>query len=366
MSYNIYRVAKPTGGYRIIAEPDEAVISASKVWLNKIQTCVSERAVISHEGLKYYSHDRGFNQLQWFRLLLLDRQYAYTPGRSAKQLVDKVYEFTADMKDFDIFYFDVKDFFGSITKDLLYKLSNKSDMFIDWPVTCQRDCDTIWDLIHPTEAPFKADKGIAQGNPLSPLVANLLGIHIDHQLVYACSRYYKEEAQQVNTTSGGITADVVAKHMDNNFCYLRYSDNIFIIARPTSFYSRSVFLKFLLDVINSDSILTKVFTYKAEVRGNHQKNMILGMRLGATRAQLADKKWLRTLFYRIDKLGPLCMTHKDIEDRFGKGLAYPKFLEKVQGLVAYILSIDPGMEDYIMKHAGEYLYPTEVQELKEL
>lgn len=332
--YNIYRIPTGKGKTRLIAEPDEEIRAASERKLEELQSYLVRSGYYNKPELRV--------------------SYAYTPGRSAKTLVDDIYNFVGDSQEFDIFHIDIKDFFGSITQAAIDDAATYASL-LDHPYSgfwsgtidgTRRP--SIWKLVHPTQKPFKEGIGIAQGNPLSPLVANIVATElIDKPFI-----------------EGFGPSEIWA--------YFRYSDNIYLIWNKELARKRGVrdgrsayFSLFKSEWFPETRGEDFLFGFTMKVRGNHQKNIILGMRLGATRAQLKDKKWLRSLFHRIGTIGPDILKHKDIQDRFGKNISYDKFIEKVKGLVAYILEVDPGLEGYILEHAGREIYSGEIQEFED-
>jgi hypothetical protein len=163
-------------------------------------------------------------------------------------------------------------------------------------------------------------KGIAQGNPLSPVISNIVGWHfVDAPLKQRFLNFHPE------------------------LFYARYSDNLFLVAPKQGNYNRYD-LSNELGTFLSGSI-TDSLSFKFDVRSNRQENIVLGIRVGV-KPQLKNKKWLRSVFYRVHTRGSAMLKDKDILQDFGR-MSYPKLLEVVQGLAAFAVSIDSKMKDYI-------------------
>lgn len=306
MQYHQFFVRKPSGGLREINAPDPELKELSNKLLTRLEN--------------------ELDRLDWWKTSGRNI-YSYRPGRSCKSLVEDILSFTKDTLLYDIYYFDIKDFFPSITREMLeYAIQALN----------QQGCkltDQFWGEVWKA-ACIGSDgcKSIAQGNPLSPAISNLVGwIHVDIPFV------------------NNLLVDCRTP-----VAYFRYSDNIFLVAKRRDGYSRRQMSedigRFLIGKI------TDHLKFKAEVRSNRQENIVLGIRVGL-KPQLKDKKWLRSIFYRVHTRGPAMLKDNDILREFGR-LSYPKLLEIVQGLAAYVVSVDPSMEKYIadnkpmeLKHA---------------
>jgi len=296
MRYNEYLIRKPSGGIRLISAPDPELKAYSESLLAPI--------IREVERLHWYEH-------------YATNVYSYRPGKSCKSLVEDILDFTNDCLLYDIYSLDVKDFFGSITKGAFFHAADS---------LCSIGClinyqhwEKVWDAICIGEGKFKS---IAQGNPLSPFVSNLVGWkYLD---VPFRTLFLKGEEK-----------------------YFRYSDNIYIISKRNQEYSRQVTWDSLMHflTIGPEAVLASEFTFKAKVTSNRQENVILGIRLGV-KPQLNDKKWYRSFFYRLHTRGPAMLKDKDILKYFGR-LSYPKLQEISRGLAAYAISIDPSMAGYI-------------------
>lgn len=310
--YKIYRIPKGNGKWRTIASPSDGLKRQSQNYLDIFNTELDE--------------------LGLWNSLVGSCNHAYINGRSCKTLVDKIYKFVADCKDYDIFSIDIKDFFGSITME---QIIDSFRAICDWHITngrvtgpnlsCPNMWAATWVMIHPSQ--FKDGIGIAQGNPLSPLIANLVGFRYIDNAFYSLFSF------------GGR----------GWFTYLRYCDNVYIIAKRHEDYSRDSIYKYIKCALEQNKWLRN-FKYTMSVRGNHAGNTILGIRLGATKSQLVDKKWLRNLLHRVKTLGTGVLGHKDVKERFGKNLTYEVFCVKLQGLISYATYIDPTIGNLIDKY----------------
>lgn len=298
MNYRQFFIRKPSGGFRKINAPDAELKAKSLELLSVLE--------------------KELNQLNWWAIS--GRYiYSYRQGYSCATLVRDLCTYTKDTLLYDIFSLDIKDYFGSITRD----------MYDDAVVALQRQgsklpqsyWDSVWDAacIDPCKM-----KSIAQGNPLSPAISNIVGwVFVDMPI------------------ANKLLTDIIPGP-----AYFRYSDNLFIVAKRRDGYSRAAMQDRLNQFLCGQ--ITDHLMFKADVRSNRQENIVLGIRVGL-KPQLKDKKWLRSIFYRANTRGPLMLKDNDILREFGK-MSYPKLLEVVQGLSAYALSIDPSMEKYILEH----------------
>jgi|GEM_PF-4896543 hypothetical protein len=296
MNYHQFFIRKPSGGFRRINAPDEELKAYSLELLFLLEEELQRINWWSKSGQHIYSYRKGY---------------------SCKTLAEDICCFTKDTLLYDLYSMDIKDYFGSITRDMYNdSVAALYNQGCNLPLSFW---DKVWDAS--CIGPGKI-KSIAQGNPLSPIISNIVGwVFVDMPMV------------------NGLLPDIISQT-----AYYRYSDNIFIVAKRRDGYSRASVMdrigKFLCGRI------TDHLMFKVDVRSNRQENTVLGIRLGM-RPQLKNKKWLRSVFYRVHTRGPSMLKDKDILKEFGR-MSYPKLIETVQGLSAYAISIDPSMERYIL------------------
>lgn len=306
-NYNIYKIPKGNGKFRIIADPSSECRQKSEVMLSQLNAAIN----------MWHVYDI---------LPVASRSYAYIPGRSCKTLVDKMYTDIGSCKDYDIFSIDVKDYFSSIRRDQVIQLTSLL------PIISPHFLDKLWDELHPDHAReyFPYDNiGIAQGNPVCPVIANLVGFkYIDN--IY--SQWY-------NTSGGDLLKELGVLEPS----YYRYSDNIFIVIKRTGNYSRDRIYKSIRSAY--DRCID--FKFTMSVSGSHQLNVLLGIRLGDNRGRLKNKAWLRNLFYRIRTKNLAVLKHKDVIECFGNDLSWEDFTQKVAGLISYSVGIEPELRKYI-------------------
>ncbi len=236
--------------------------------------------------------------------------HSYIEGRSPRTLIEGIYSYLEGFPDmkFDIFYIDIVNFFGSIPKIAVDLMGFPTNL---WPIL-NGDSDT----------------GIPQGNPISPLISNIYGYKYIDQKLYI--NFVRELS---------------------HFKYLRYCDNIYIVAPKTLFYSRARTYNIISETLKGIEVVYGLKS-KLWVRGNHQKNIILGMRLGKTRPQLPAKQWVRSLIYRIATKGISILDDKDIQKKFGR-ISYDDFLVRATGYINYAIEVDPTLSSYATKHLEE-------------
>jgi hypothetical protein len=291
VQYNRYHISKRNGGYREINAPDAELKQHSLRLLGRLEN--------------------ELKRLNWWRGSG-SAIYSYSPNKSCKMLVDDICSFTSN-DAYDIYYLDVVNFFGVITKEHVNKsilMLNRQGCLLD-----QAFWDQVWDAIK------IGTIGIAQGNPLSPTISNLVG--------WAC-------------------LDVPFLNKLVPFCdfpigYYRYSDNIFIVCKREGSYSRQEFLSRLADFLVHS--LTHDFLFTSKLRSHTQLNIVLGIRLGQ-RAQLPNKNWLRSVFYRYKMNRMEMLDHKDMVKKYGR-LGDEQLKQVVYGLASYARGIDPKMSKYI-------------------
>jgi len=300
--YTRYFIGKSDGGKRVISAPTPELKERSY----KLSDDLNARL----EGFGFYD-------------IATPYLHSYIKGRGCTTLANEITDYIADCKAYDIIYLDVKDYFGSIQdhhwNNVYYKLGVLLEL--DKHGITQELWDNVWDCIYAN--PADKTSGIAQGNPLSPIVSNLVGWHaIDRQL------------------------EKLTKLAECR--YWRYSDNIFIAIKRTPGYNRATILDQMLQIAYFN--VSEFFKFKWSVKSSNQTNIVLGIRIGK-RAQLKDKKWLRSVFHRYAIQGDSLATNEDIINEYGK-LDSKGLKQLVDGLAAYVRDVDPNMESYINQKLG--------------
>jgi hypothetical protein len=306
MEYKVYKIRKPGGGFRIIHKPDQELLDISNDYLRILTQTLNKNG--------------------WYKKYT-DHSFAYQKGKSCKTLVEKLIKDTSQSNSgllYDLYSIDVKNFFGSIS---MYSYAAAiNDLYREGLISELQNSffDKIWSLIYIGDGTSDIGTGIAQGNPLSPIISNIIGWH-----------YFDKDRFGLNDIGGSRFGH-----------YYRYSDNIFIIAeRRTSKFTRPYLLSKLKKHMED---LHGTFEFTWKVSSNLHSNSILGIRIGK-KPQLEDKKWLRSVFYRASIRGPLMMGDEDIKDHFGLK-TFEDFQSILKGLSSYAQSIDPSMKEYIDNH----------------
>jgi hypothetical protein len=305
--YNHFYIAKKDGGHRHIASPTQELKDRS--W--KILDEVNKKLIVAG----FFDHSANY-------------LHSYLKDRGCTTLVNDITEYVADTKHYDIIYMDVIDYFGSITYEAWHQTFDKLNVIVNMAalnITREQWLE-IWDCVWVD--PANPTKGIAQGNPLSPMISNLVGwAFIDKFL----------------------RPDINGLNQWGESKYWRYSDNIFIVVKRHSGYSRTQYLFALSRIIFHK--MPTIFRLKMNVKSNNQTNIALGIRIGK-KAQLKDKKWLRSVFHRYAIHGQELAKHQDIIEEYGI-LDDLLLKQTIQGLAAYALDIDPSMGPYISSKLGD-------------
>lgn len=305
--YNHFYIAKKDGGQRHIASPTQELKDRS--W--KILEQVNKKLEVSG----FFDHSANY-------------LHSYLKNRGCSTLVNEITDFVADTKHYDIISMDVVDYFGSITFDSWHQTFDKLNVIVDMAALdiTREQWMQIWDCVWvDAKNPYK---GIAQGNPLSPMISNLVGWGLIDKF---------------------LRPDLNGLNQYGESKYWRYSDNIFIVVKRHPSYSRSEFLFGLSRIIFHK--IPGIFRLKINVKSKNERNIVLGIRVGK-KAQLKDKKWLRSVFHRYAIEGVGLAKHQDIIEEYGN-LDDVTLKQMIQGLAAYALDVDPGMRDYITRKLGD-------------
>lgn len=177
--YYEFKIPKRTGGYRTIDAPDAD--------LKEIQYAV-------------------LKELKRMKVLHHDSAWAYVKGRD---VVNALKEHQANKSRWFL-KLDVKDFFGSCTKDVLYKQFRLLYPFCFVPEDMyNRFIDALFSV-------SGKDGKLPQGTPLSPYLTNLIMVPIDYlinRLLYVLSKNEGIKKQR--------------------YVYTRYADDILISAKES-------------------------------------------------------------------------------------------------------------------------------------
>lgn len=302
--YNQFYIDKADGSKRLISSPTPKLKQLSYKWLLELNDKLT--------GVQFFN-------------VYAPHLHSYITGRGCSTLVNEITEYISDTKHYDIIYMDVVDYFGSITfSDWSQTILILNSIFGERLLPLE-DIKNIWLCAVQEE---RAYQGLAQGNPLSPLISNLVGwCFIDKPL----------KRSLLDTGIQGLQCR-----------YWRYSDNIFLVAKRDLAYSRERLLEYIYAEITNH--IHPCYKFKVKVGFSNQTNIALGIRIG-TRAQLKDKKWLRSVFHRYALRGNDMATHQDIIKEYGR-LSGESVRQLVKGLAAYAMDIDPTMMPYIQKKLG--------------
>ena len=299
LRYNHFYIDKANGKKRLISSPTAELKQRSYEALEVINSKL--------QGVGFYD-------------MYTPYLHSYIKNRGCASLVNQITDFVGDATHYDVIYMDVVDYFGSIHRYHWHVAAFTINVAFGREIISNQDRDNIWDCAVQNEG---SDKGIAQGNPLSPMISNLVGwAKIDRKLI------------------------PLLQYQDAK--YWRYSDNIFLVAKRQPGYSR-VDLLYRTHQATLNYI-SELYKFKIKVRSSSQTNIALGIRIGR-RAQLKDKKWLRSVFHRYNIKGDRLAEDQDIISEYGI-LDREKIRQLVQGLSAYALDVDPTMGPYINTKLG--------------
>jgi len=272
LSYKEYKIPKTTTGYRTISEPNET--------LKAIQTAIAKQL-----NDMVHTHDCC---------------YAYVKGRSCKDAIIKHAQ-----KNTKYFYkFDLKDFFTSITADII------KETFKQIYPLCYLSSESVNKLI--TIACYKT--GLPQGSPLSPILSNLIMIPFDYKMYYSI------------------------KHFDG--VYTRYADDM-LISFPKKFE-----IKFIEKIIckhlkQNNYYSIKLNTDKSRCGSINGSNWNLGLMLNKDRNITLGAK---------EKKRIKAMLNNFILD-FTNGNKWSIIeTQSLQGTLNYFANIEHEYQQYVVKH----------------
>ena len=150
-----------------------------KTMLSEMLNYKGKRRIIA----KMCSIDRYISRLleqvlaKKFDVLFSDYSYAYRKNYGVTKAVEQIKEYIKD-NDF-VCFVDIQDFFDEIDHELLLKEVKKyiKDEDIIYLITCFLKCEIEYDYISSIK-----NKGIIQGNSLSPLLSNIFLNSLDKHL----------------------------------------------------------------------------------------------------------------------------------------------------------------------------------------
>lgn len=221
--------------------------------------------------------------------------YAYCRGRS---IADCARPHTGhDL----LIHLDIKDFFGSITEDMVYTMLYRETGY------AKSLCRFL--------ARLCCLKGrLPQGAPTSPILSNLVFYPCDEAL-FALAR----------------------KH---GMHYTRYSDDLFFSGKEST--NIRVFM------LEATGILLRHGFFlnrdKTKVLRRQHRQSVLGITVNDHPQVSRDyRRKLRQELYYLEKFGPNCRGALELGD-------YWKYMQQLQGKLSYLLQIDPNNDDWWEAH----------------
>lgn len=238
--------------------------------------------------------------------------FAYIPGRSCKDAVDK----HAQNKSNWFLKLDFSNFFGSTTKDFTIKMFKEVYPFSE---ICKlpngekalRNCLNLCFL----------DGGLPQGTPMSPLITNIMMIAIDHKL------YNGLKEMRAIAPSG----------REYNYIYTRYADDIFISNK--TFFNHNEVVDFVKATLKEYDAPFKLNDEKTRFTSNAGANWNLGLMLNQQHEVTVGHKRKRALKSII---------HNYMEDKLRGDMWSLDDLEHLQGEISYCRSIEKDKIDEII------------------
>lgn len=209
-TYNKFKIPKQTGGMREIESPTGLLR-------------------VTQTNLKYTLEKA---------VLVDENAYAYVKGKSIKDCVEKHKENESNY----FLHLDLKDFFGSCTREFVFK---QLGQIIPFSLFDQEE------LKQHIEIAFKEDDGLPQGAPTSPVLSNIIMIPIDFKI----QKMLKEYGQ--------------------DFVYTRYADDI-IISNKNYFNYKEIVKRIKTRMADTPLKLNEQKTHFGTRAG---KNWILGVML---------------------------------------------------------------------------------------
>ena len=264
-----------------------------------------------------------------FNVLYHTSAYAYVPGRAAKDVA----EYHRKHKGKWFLKLDFSDFFGSMKQDFVYKM-----IFQIFPFS------EIIKLPEGEAALKKAldlcflNGSLPQGTPMSPMLTNIVMIPIDLRI---SNDLRKREEMDYREKDG----------QKNTFIYTRYSDDIQISSSRDFNYGNLI--KHIKKVLKDFDAPVQLNLDKTKYGNYNGRNWILGVMLNNKNEITVGterKQRVRAALsnYILDNINGKERTLHDVQ--------------KLNGEISYIHSIEPKWRDMIYKKYNEK-YGINVEEM---
>lgn len=264
-----------------------------------------------------------------FNVLYHTSAYAYVPGRAAKDVA----EYHRKHKGKWFLKLDFSDFFGSMKQDFVYKM-----IFQIFPFS------EVVKLPEGEEALRKSldlcflNGSLPQGTPMSPMLTNIVMIPIDLRI----SNDLRKREEMDYREKGG---------QRNTFTYTRYSDDIQISSSRDFNYGNLI--NHIKKVLRDFDAPVKLNLDKTKYGNYNGRNWILGVMLNNKNEITVGterKQRVRAALsnYILDNINGKERTLHDVQ--------------KLNGEISYIYSIEPKWRDMIYKKYNEK-YGINVEEM---
>lgn len=264
-----------------------------------------------------------------FNVLYHTSAYAYVPGRAAKDVA----EYHRKHKGKWFLKLDFSDFFGSMKQDFVYKM-----IFQIFPFS------EVVKLPEGEEALRKSldlcflNGSLPQGTPMSPMLTNIVMIPIDLRI---SNDLRKREEMDYREKDG----------QRNTFTYTRYSDDIQISSSRDFNYGNLI--KHIKKVLRDFDAPVQLNLDKTKYGNYNGRNWILGVMLNNKNEITVGterKQRVRAALsnYILDNINGKERTLHDVQ--------------KLNGEISYIYSIEPKWRDMIYKKYNEK-YGINVEEM---
>ena len=264
-----------------------------------------------------------------FNVLYHTSAYAYVPGRAAKDVA----EYHRKHKGKWFLKLDFSDFFGSMKQDFVYKM-----IFQIFPFS------EVVKLPEGEEALRKSldlcflNGSLPQGTPMSPMLTNIVMIPIDLRI---SNDLRKREEMDYREKDG----------QRNTFTYTRYSDDIQISSSRDFNYGNLI--NHIKKVLRDFDAPVKLNLDKTKYGNYNGRNWILGVMLNNKNeitVGTVRKQRVRAALsnYILDNINGKERTLHDVQ--------------KLNGEISYIHSIEPKWRDMIYKKYNEK-YGINVEEM---
>jgi hypothetical protein len=276
--YFTFRIPKKTRGFREINAPNEFL----KEWQTKITNLLQK-------DLQVATHNAAF---------------AYVKNRSVKEALEK----HQGNRSKWFLKLDIKDFFPSCTKELVY---NKLINIYPFALFTERGKQTLKKLIH-----ICCLNGVLpQGSPASPYLSNVIFTDFDYKISYKLL---------TDSTAGQC------------FIYTRYADDILISARKT--FNWTEYQNAIQTILGEEF---KLKTEKTRYGSSAGRNWNLGLMLNKDNnitVGHVNKQNLKSQLH-----------HFIIEYKEGHYYSIPE-TQHLQGILNYAKQIEPDYINYLIQH----------------